>query len=145
MRYIGTVDFQVPCQQVWEALLTPEELSICVPGLLSWRPLKSNQTFSLQLAWEAGTNPIQFPLLLEWVEQRPPEFLLLNGTMTFSNSQIVGEGEITLTAVTPTHTQLQFTAVITTPNKMTDRIRHTAMPQIITSFFKCMKTHLQTS
>ena len=145
MRYIGTVDFQIPRQQVWDALLNPDELSHCVPGLLNWRPLKSNQAFSLQLAWAAADNPIQFPLLLEWVEQRPPEFLLLKGTMKFSSSQIIGEGDIMLTAVTPTHTQLQFTAVITTPNKMLDRIVHTAVPQIITSFFKCMKTHLQTS
>lgn len=144
MRYAGNVLINAPSESVWAMLLNPYELSQCMPGLTSWRVVTPQQAFQLYIAWSVtDAGQIEFPVLLEWVRLDHNSHMQLNASATVgSSTHISANGAITLTAVSPTQTDLAFSATVVTPNKIMDRLVHTAVPKLTAAFFQCFKNRL---
>lgn len=143
MRYTGNVLIPSPPTDVWSALIDPEQMSQCMPGLTTWRTVQPQKVFQLHLAWATETSqPIQVPVRIEWLQQTAVRYLQLTATTTLGGThQIVATGDVTLTP-TDNGTDLAFSADVTTPNPVMDRLVHTAVPKLTANFFHCLKTKL---
>jgi carbon monoxide dehydrogenase subunit G len=147
MNISGTALVMAPAAQVWQVLISPEEISACVPGLTSWQTVQPNQQFSLLLAWGRPPHTVYIPILLTWTAVTPPPHLALYAEATLMNQTITTLGNLHLHSATPTTTHIGFTVTPQTSQEnsfIKQLIRQTA-PRFIDAFFKNIQTHLQNT
>lgn len=146
MHYIGSTDISTSRQLVWAALIDPHQMSACMPGLVHWHEVQANKVFELHIAWGSPRSPqINLPLRITWRRLEPPHLMVVRGETAVNQLTIHVAGTITLTRKTKNITTLAFDADVTTPNRMLDRLVHTAVPPTIAQFFKCLKQILANS
>ncbi len=146
MRYEGATEIAAHITHVWNALIDPHQMSTCMPGLVTWQVVQENKVFELSVSWGMDSSPqITIPLRIIWESLTPPESMVLVGETAVNQLPITTKGTITLTPHTPTVTTLAFNAEVTTPNRMMDRLVHTAVPPLLAQFFKCLKHTLENS
>jgi len=138
MRISGQVHLAAPPARIWTLLTDPEQISHCTPGLRHWRVVEPNKRFQIALSWGGEQNPINIPIELEWTHLIPPHQMQMTGQGTMGSGLIKADGEFTLQPVTQ-ETDLYFTAVFHTPNKIIDRIIANAFPRATDSFFQCIQ------
>lgn len=136
-----------PATQVWRVLVTPEEISACVPGLRSWQTIEPNRQFKLLLAWGSQAYPVYMPILLTWTAVTPPTQLTLCAEAALMNQIITTTGALQLESATTTTTDISFTIVpqINRENSFIEQLIRQAAPRFIDTFFKNIQTHLQNN
>jgi carbon monoxide dehydrogenase subunit G len=144
MHFFGTVEFNAVPHAVWELLMQPDIMGRCLPGVNNWRIVTPNKVFDLMFQWPTNqTSEIELPVRLEWTERREMIYLAIKATTQIGSQLIHGVGDFTLNITHPQKTEVSFTIDITTPNKMFDRLVHTAVPKLANAFFTCLRTHLE--
>lgn len=146
MRYEGSTNIAAPQTRVWQALVDPHQMSACMPGLVNWQVVQENKAFQLTVSWATEQSPkIQLPVQIVWESLQPPQKMVVVGETAVNQLPITTQATITLTPHTPAITTLAFNAEITTPNRIMDRMVHTAAPPLIAKFFKSLKHTLENS
>lgn len=128
---------------VWHYLATPEQISQCVPGLVSWETLEPDKRFQLWLRWAfAPASQPLVPLALTWMEQQPPESLRLQMAAQLGPQSVQAVAQLTLHWVSPQQTQLDFVVTIDTANRFTQQIIRSRSLKVIDAFFSEMQRRL---
>ena len=146
MRYEGATEIASHITHIWNALIDPQQMSVCMPGLVNWHVVQENKIFELIVSWGMDSSPqLTIPLRIIWESLTPPVSMVLVGETAVNQLPITTKATITLTSQTPAITTLAFNAEVTTPNRMMDRLVHTAVPPLIAKYFKCLKHNLENS
>lgn len=140
MQISGTVAFNAPLQAVWKALITPETLAECTPGLESWSEQAPAHTFELRLAWQmTPKNRIRVPVVVVWETLSPPTEMTIAFEIGMGQPPLTGTGELTLSAETPATTSLAFALQIDAANPMTGKVVQNLAPRFLDTFFSNLR------
>jgi len=146
MRYEGSTKIATNTKHIWNALIDPRQMSACMPGLVTWHEVEENKIFQLTVSWGIDNAPqINLPIRITWESLTPPQSMVIVGETAVNQLLIHTKATITLTPYSPTIAILAFNAEVTSPNRMMDRLVHTAVPPLIAKFFKCLKHSLENS
>ncbi len=146
MQISGTVAFNAPIQAVWKALITPETLAECTPGLESWSEQAPAHTFELRLAWQLTTqNHIRVPVVVVWEALSPPTKMTIAFEIGIGQPPLTGTGELTLSAETPTTTSLAFVLQLDAANPMTRKMVQNLAPRFLDTFFSNLRRAVEAT
>lgn len=146
MRYEGSTEIVAHVTDVWNALVDPHQMSTCMPGLVTWHEVKENKIFQLMVSWGMDNTPqVNIPIRIIWESLNASKSMVIVGETAVNQLPIHTKATITLTPIETAITTLAFKAEITTPNRMMDRLVHTAVPPLIAKFFKCLKHTIENS
>ncbi len=136
MQISGMVALAAPIHTVWKALITPETLAGCTPGLQSWSEQAPAHTFELQLAWQlTAKNSMNVPVEIVWEALTPPTQMAIAFEIGMGQPPLTGTGDITLSAETTTTTALAFTLELDVTNPMTRKVVQNLAPRFLDTFF----------
>ncbi|MCP5094011.1 MAG: hypothetical protein GY943_00505 [Chloroflexi bacterium] len=144
MRFIGSTEFDSPQPTVWSYLTNPTKMAACLPGVKQWQMIEPEKSFDLLFHWPSNqSHDLELPVQLMWTEQNAPTYLALKAITEMGSQQLTATGNFTLTAHEHNKTAVSFSVDVTTPNKMLDRMVHTAVPKLANAFFTCLKNDLE--
>lgn len=140
----GTVSFPASVSVVWPYATNPENLSRCVPGLIKWEEVKSNQVFHLKIAWlSQAKTQMTIPISITWDLVLPEERLNFTALAKPSTHSLIEcAGDVQFQSKTERDTEIVFTAVLKTPNPFLNQIIKNILPTQIDRFIGCLKANL---
>lgn len=145
MQIRGSVDLPASQTAVWQFLATPDQISQCVPNLVSWQTQTPNLCYQLLVQWPLTPQQhLAIPITLEWLKQAKPNHLQLKLTAQLQQQLVHAYTHLTLIPTAAHQTQLDFKIDIDSPNRFTGHLIKNAAPKAIDAFFKSFKSQLQS-
>jgi carbon monoxide dehydrogenase subunit G len=146
MRFEGAVHVNTAQQQVWQFLMNPQKLSLCTPGVESWRTCSDKKQVEIILLHQLGSNrQIRIPIQITWQTIEPIHAATLRFETNFGNQTITALGDMALQPDSTDKTTLDFTLIFDAENNILLQLINNSAPKVIEQFFKCLKSTLEKS
>lgn len=139
MKLKGSYQFSAQPERVWEALLDPDLVKECIPGVKTFTPI-SPDNYRVEVSLRVGIVSANYRGTLEIVDKAPPRSyrMIVRGSGVRTN--LSAEGEVALESVDGGTTltfngDVQVTGVLARAGQ---RLMTNVAQQQIGRFFKCL-------
>src|SRR5438874_13207699 len=105
MEFSGTQTIEAPIEKVWAFLLDVNKVAACAPGFQSLEEL-GNEHWKAVVAVGVGAVKAKFTLDVTRSEMKEPEQMIVNARGKASGSAVDLSGDMHLTAVDSSQTQM---------------------------------------
>ena len=139
MKLQGNYQFQAPPVRLWDALLDPDIVKECIPGVKSFTPLSSD-SYRVKVALRVGIVSATYSGTMEIADKVPPYSYRMTVRGSGVRTNLSAEGEITLLEKDGETTlsfngDVQVTGVLARAGQ---RLMTNVAQQQIGRFFKCL-------
>ena len=139
MKLQGNYQFQAPPERLWDALLDPEVVQECIPGVKSFTPT-SPDSYKVEVALRVGIVSATYTGTMEIADKAPPHSYRMNVRGSGVRTNVSAKGEITLESVDG-GTNLTFNGDVQVTGVLAragQRLMTNVAQQQIGRFFKCL-------
>jgi uncharacterized protein len=146
MKFEGTVPIQAPIEKVWNGLTDPNLVSQCAPGLQSMKIVVPDKQFNVVASVGFGAVKVTFNVDIEFTEKNPPSHASVKAHGKAPGSGVDISSEMNLTADSPDHTTLNWTAdvaVVGSIAGLANRLMGGLTKSLSTTFFNCIKSKIE--
>lgn len=144
MKLSGAYRFNVPREQLWEALFDPAVVGECVPGLKNFTQQTADR-YDVELGLRVGIVSGTYKGTVEVVEQTAPTFCRVSIQGSGVRTTLKGEGAVTLTEANG-GTTLDFEGdvqVTGTLARVGQRFMSSVANAQFDRFFQCLRTKME--
>lgn len=139
MKLQGNYQFQAPPERLWDALLDPEVVKECIPGVKSFTPL-SPDSYKVEVALRVGIVSATYNGTMEIADKAPPHSYRMRVRGSGVRTNLSAEGEIALRekdggTILSFNGDVQVTGVLARAGQ---RLMTNVAQQQIGRFFKCL-------
>ena len=140
MKLNGNYRFNSPQQRLWDALMDPEIVGQCIPGVHSVKPLAPDR-YEVEIALKVGVVLDTYKGTLELADKAPPESYRMIVQGSGPRTNLKGEGSIKLAPSEEGVTTLSFDGDVQVTGvlaRVGQRLMTTVANRGINRFFECL-------
>jgi len=148
MRYDGSITINAPMDKVYANVTSPNVVSQCAPGLKSMEIIEPDKLFKVVAGVGFGAVSVTFDVMVEWLENRPPDFAKVKAHGTGQGSAVDVTSDMSLVANPDSTTTLNWTAEISVVGAiagLASRMMSGIIKKLSGSFFDCIKEKIEES
>ncbi len=141
MELSGSYLFAAPREQLWDALMDPQTVASCIPGVREFTPL-GGDTYSFEVGVRVGPINAVYKGTIEAAALTRPESYRLIVSGSGAQTTVRGAGDITLTEESDGSTTLSFSGDLQVAGMLArvgQRLLTTAARAHINRFFECLQ------
>ena len=142
----GTVTVEAGLDKVWAAVIDPNLVSQCAPGLKSMEIIEPDKLFKVVAGIGFGAVMVTFDVDVEWLELREPAFASMKAHGTAPGSAADVTAEMRLSKVEELKTQLDWSAdvnIVGTIASLASRLMGGITKKLSAAFFDCLKEKIE--
>ena len=143
MKLQGDYKFQVTRERLWDALMDPDLVKECIPGVKSFVP-ESEDRFSVEVGMRVGIVSATYKGTMEIVDRVEPSTYRMTVRGTGVRTNLSAEGQIVLTDVED-GTNLAFQGDVQVTGVLAragQRLMTNVAQQQIGRFFNCLSSKI---
>lgn len=114
MKIEGQIKIDAPIAVVWNTVRDPKSAAACIPGCQEITSI-DDKNYKTRVSVALGPIKVTFDLLVEVIEERPPEYALTatRGEEGKRASSVTAKSEMKLVAVSDNETELLYSSEVT--------------------------------
>lgn len=147
MEFSGTQTMDAPVERVWAFLMDVQNVAECAPGFQSLEVL-GDEHWKAVVAVGIGPVKAKFTLDVTRPEIQEPERMVVQGRGKAPGSAVELAGDMHLTALSPTETQMDWKANVVVSGTIASvgaRLLSGAVERLTGQFFGCLRQKLQAT
>ena len=140
MKLQGDYRFQLSQEKLWDALMDPELVKECIPGVKTFAPISADK-YRVEVSMRVGIVSAAYSGTMEIVDRVAPSSyrMIVRGSGVRTN--LTAEGEISLTPLDDGATNLEFKGDVQVTGALArvgQRLMGNVAQQQIGRFFNCL-------
>lgn len=147
MEFSGTQTIAAPLEKVWTFLLDVNNVAECAPGFQSLEVL-GEEHWKAIVGVSIGSVKPKFTMDVTRPELEAPEHMIVKGRGKAPGSAVELSGDMRLTRVTETETEMNWKAVVMVSGTLASvgaRLMSGTVERLTAQFFDCLRKKLQES